>query len=44
MKMIYALVEYINRYGKISMKAFTCQKDVDKFTERLKGEYFVTIL
>lgn len=42
--MIYALVEYINRYGRISVKAFTCEEDVDKFVAKIKGEYLVTVL
>ena len=43
--MIIALVEYINRYGKISMKSFTKQAELDKFIAKLdnKGtEYIVT--
>lgn len=43
--MIIALVEYINKYGKISMKSFTKQAELDKFIAKLdsKGtEYLVT--
>ena len=43
-KMIYALVEYINRYGNISIKAFKTAEEVEKFTAKLKSEYIVTIL
>lgn len=42
--MIYALVEYINRYGNISIKAFKTAEEVEKFTAKLKSEYIVTIL
>lgn len=42
--MIYALVEYVNRYGKISVKGFSSKEDTDKFVEKIKGEYLVTIL
>ena len=43
--MIIALVEYINRYGKISMKSFTKQDELDKFVAKLdskRTEYLVT--
>lgn len=42
--MIIALVEYINKYGKILMKSFTKQAELDKFIAKLdsKGtEYLV---
>lgn len=42
--MIYALVEYINRNGKISMKAFTTKEDTDAFVAKLKTEYIVTVI
>ena len=43
--MIIALVEYVNRYGKISMKSFTKENELEKFISKLaaKGtEYLVT--
>lgn len=45
--MIIALVEYINRYGKISMKAFTNEKDLNEFVGKLekKGtKHLVTMM
>lgn len=43
--MIIALVEYINRYGKISMKSFTKESELEKFILKLKAkgaEHLVT--
>ncbi len=45
--MIYSLVEYVNKYGKISLKAFTNKADTDEFVKKLEKrncEYLVTIL
>lgn len=45
--MIYAMVEYINKNGKISLKGFSDKETTDKFVARLeerKCEYLVTIL
>ena len=43
--MIIALVEYINRYGNISMKSFTKETDLEKFITKLESKnvkYLVT--
>ena len=43
--MIMALVEYINRYGNISMKSFTKETDLEKFIAKLESKnvkYLVT--
>lgn len=43
--MIIALVEYINRYGNISMKSFTKETELEKFISKLKAKntkYLVT--
>ena len=43
--MIIALVEYINRYGNISMKSFTKEADLEKFITKLESKnvkYLVT--
>lgn len=42
--MIYALVEYVNRYGNISVKGFSSKEETDNFVSKLKKEYIVTIL
>ena len=45
--MIYALVEYINRNGEISVKGFTSKEQTDKFVANLKNRnanYLVTLL
>lgn len=34
--MIIALVEYVNRYGKISMKSFTDETDLAAFVKKLE--------
>ena len=43
--MIIALVEYMNRYGKISMKSFTKENELNAFINKLKTKgtkYLVT--
>lgn len=43
--MIIALVEYVNRYGKISMKSFTDEADLATFVKKLETKgtrYIVT--
>ena len=45
--MIYALVEYINRNGKVTVKGFTSKEQADKFVANLKNRnanYLVTLL
>ena len=45
--MIYALVEYVNKYGKITVKSFLNKETTNEFVARLekrKVEYLVTIL
>ena len=45
--MIYSMVEYVNKYGKISLRAFTNKVDTDAFVARLEKrgcEYLVTVL
>ena len=41
---IYAIIEYINRYGKISVKMTTSEEETNEFTAKLKKEYIVTVL
>lgn len=44
---VYAMVEYINRYGKISIKGFADYETTRAFVERLatrKAKYLLTIL
>lgn len=43
--MIIALVEYMNRYGKISMKSFTKENELNVFINKLESKgnkYLVT--
>lgn len=43
--MIIALVEFMNKYGNISMKSFTKEADLEKFIAKLESrnaEYLVT--
>lgn len=45
--MIYALIEYVNKYGKVAAKAFLNKETADEFVARLekrKIKYLVTIL
>ena len=41
---IYAIIEYINRYGKISVKMTTSEEETKEFVAKLKKEYMVTVL
>lgn len=46
-KMIYAMIEYINRNGKISVKGFSDKESAEKFAKRLEGRnvnYIMTVL
>ena len=43
--MIIALVEYINKNGRIAVKGFGSESDLNKFTQRLEArgvEYILT--
>lgn len=45
--MIYAMIEYINRNGKISVKGFSDKESTEKFAKRLEGRnvnYIMTVL
>lgn len=42
--MIYALVEYINKNGRITVKGFSTKEETEKFVARLKTEYIVTVM
>ena len=45
--MIYSMVEYVNKYGKISVKAFANKVDTEEFVARLEKrgcEYLLTVL
>lgn len=45
--MIYALVEYINKNGKISIKGFSNKEATDRFVAKLESrnaEYLVTLI
>lgn len=42
--MIYGMVEYINRNGKITVKAFSSKEDLESFVKKLKTEYLITLL
>lgn len=45
--MIFALVEYINRYGKISLKAFSSEEETNAFVAKLEQKntkYLVTLI
>lgn len=44
MKAIYGMVEYINRYDRISVKMFRTKEELETFVAKLKKEYLVTIL
>lgn len=36
--MIIALVEYVNRYGKITLKAFADEKELEAFVKKLEAK------
>ena len=45
--MIYAMIEYINRNGKISVKGFSDKESTEAFAKRLEGRnvnYILTVL
>lgn len=45
--MIYSMVEYVNKNGKLSLKMFANKADTDKFVESLEKrncEYLLTVL
>lgn len=45
--MIYAMIEYINRNGKISVKGFADKESAEKFAKRLESrnvDFILTVL
>ncbi len=50
--MIYALIEYINKYGRVSMKSVQSEKELTEFQKKLDeriakgtcGGYLITVL
>ena len=42
--MIYALVTYTNRNGKVTIKGFKTKEETERFAAKLKTEYIITVL
>lgn len=42
--MIYALIEYVNRNGKVTVKGFKTKEETERFAAKLKTEYVITVL